>query len=186
MRSLAAERGVGGWGGGGCLPAVLIPIAAGGSGSSSAVSSSLSCLLFSSALSLLPPSSAKSFFWSVSSRTPSSSGPLSSLLLLLLMPMLLLPPSSPPLALLWLLDLSPPVPGIIDLVFLKTSPKRAFSMTKYERFGLVFTKTRVYKFRHRSSLPASPWLQTRPGLPRQSCQPCPADGECSSSCPAHT
>ncbi len=42
-----------------------------------------------------------------------------------------------------------PVPEIIDPVFAKTSPKRSFSMTKYERFGLVFTKTRVYKFGHR-------------------------------------
>ncbi len=41
------------------------------------------------------------------------------------------------------------VPEIIDLVFLKTSPKRAFSMTEYKRIGVVFTKTRVYKFRHR-------------------------------------
>ncbi len=39
-----------------------------------------------------------------------------------------------------------PVPEIIDPVFAKTSPKRSFSMTEYERFGLVFTKTRVYKF----------------------------------------
>jgi hypothetical protein len=41
------------------------------------------------------------------------------------------------------------VPEIIDPVFAKTSPKRSFSMTEYERFGLVFTKTRVYKFGHR-------------------------------------
>ncbi len=40
------------------------------------------------------------------------------------------------------------VPEIIDPVFAKTSPKRSFSMTEYERFGLVFTKTRVYKFGH--------------------------------------
>ncbi len=40
------------------------------------------------------------------------------------------------------------VPEIIDTVFAKTSPKRLFSMTEYERFGLVFTKTRVYKFGH--------------------------------------
>ncbi len=33
------------------------------------------------------------------------------------------------------------VPEFIDPVFAKTSPKRAFSMTKNERFGLVFTKT---------------------------------------------
>ncbi len=37
---------------------------------------------------------------------------------------------------------------IIDPVFAKTSPKSSFSMTEYERFGLVFTKTRVYKFGH--------------------------------------
>jgi hypothetical protein len=37
------------------------------------------------------------------------------------------------------------VPEIIDQVFAKTSQKRLFSMTEYERFGLVFTKTRVYK-----------------------------------------
>ncbi len=43
-----------------------------------------------------------------------------------------------------------PVPEIIDPVFTKTSPKRSFSMTEYERFRLVFTKTRVYKFGHRS------------------------------------
>jgi hypothetical protein len=41
-----------------------------------------------------------------------------------------------------------PVPEIIDPVFAKTSPKRSFSITEYERFGLVFTKTRVYKFGH--------------------------------------
>jgi hypothetical protein len=42
-----------------------------------------------------------------------------------------------------------PVPEIIVTVFAKTSPKRSFSMTEYEPFGLVFTKTRVYKFGHR-------------------------------------
>jgi hypothetical protein len=42
-----------------------------------------------------------------------------------------------------------PVPEIIDTVFAKTSPKRSFSMTEYERFGLVFTETRVYQFGHR-------------------------------------
>ncbi len=42
------------------------------------------------------------------------------------------------------------MPEIIDIVFAKTSPKRSLSMTKYERFGLVFTKTRFYKFRHRN------------------------------------
>jgi hypothetical protein len=40
-----------------------------------------------------------------------------------------------------------PVPEIIDPVFAK-SPKRLYSMTEYERFGLVFMKTRVYKFGH--------------------------------------
>ncbi len=40
------------------------------------------------------------------------------------------------------------VPEIIDTVFAKTSPKRSYSMTEYERFGFVFTKTRVYKFGH--------------------------------------
>jgi hypothetical protein len=43
------------------------------------------------------------------------------------------------------------MPEIIDPVFAKTSPKRSFSLTEYERFGLIFTKTRVYKFGH--------WLQ---------------------------
>jgi hypothetical protein len=33
------------------------------------------------------------------------------------------------------------VPEFIDPVFAKTSPKRAFSMTENERFGLVFLKT---------------------------------------------
>ncbi len=37
---------------------------------------------------------------------------------------------------------------IIDTVFAKTSPNRSFSMIEYERFELVFTKTRVYKFGH--------------------------------------
>ncbi len=41
-----------------------------------------------------------------------------------------------------------PVPEIIDPVFTKTSPKRSFSMSEHERFGLVFTKTRVYKIGH--------------------------------------
>jgi hypothetical protein len=45
-----------------------------------------------------------------------------------------------------------PVPEFIDPVFAKTSPKRSFSMTEYERFGLVFTKTRVYKFGHWAQL----------------------------------
>jgi hypothetical protein len=40
------------------------------------------------------------------------------------------------------------VPEIIDPVFAKTSPKRSFSMTESEHFGLVFTKARVYKFGH--------------------------------------
>jgi hypothetical protein len=43
------------------------------------------------------------------------------------------------------------VPEIIDQLFVKTSPIRSFSMTENERFGLVFTKTRVYKFGHRLS-----------------------------------
>jgi hypothetical protein len=41
-----------------------------------------------------------------------------------------------------------PVPEIKDPVFVKTSPKRSFLMTEKERFGFVFTKTRVYKFGH--------------------------------------
>jgi hypothetical protein len=40
------------------------------------------------------------------------------------------------------------VPEIVVTVFAKTSPKRSFSMTEYERFGFVFTKTLVYKFGH--------------------------------------
>jgi hypothetical protein len=44
------------------------------------------------------------------------------------------------------------VPEIIDTVIAKTSPKRSFSMTEYERFGLVFTKTRVYKFGQHESI----------------------------------
>jgi hypothetical protein len=47
------------------------------------------------------------------------------------------------------------VAEIIDTVFAKTSSKRSFSMAEYERFGLVFTKTRVYKFGHRSVLKKS-------------------------------
>jgi hypothetical protein len=35
-------------------------------------------------------------------------------------------------------------------VFAKRSPKRSFLMTENEGFGLVFTKTRVYKFGHRA------------------------------------
>ncbi len=34
------------------------------------------------------------------------------------------------------------MPKFIDAIFAKTSPKRAFSMTKNERFSLVFMKTR--------------------------------------------
>jgi hypothetical protein len=45
-----------------------------------------------------------------------------------------------------------PVPEIIDPVFAKTNPKRSVSNTEYERFGLVSTKTRVYKFGHRKRL----------------------------------
>ncbi len=33
------------------------------------------------------------------------------------------------------------VPEFINPVFAKTSPKRSFSMTESERFGLVFAKT---------------------------------------------
>ncbi len=43
-----------------------------------------------------------------------------------------------------------PVPEIIDTVFAKTSAKRSFSITEYDRFWLVFTKTRVCKFEHRA------------------------------------
>jgi hypothetical protein len=50
------------------------------------------------------------------------------------------------------------VPEIIDPVFSKTSPKRSFSMTEHTRFGLVFTKTRVYKFGH-WLLPARPEVE---------------------------
>jgi hypothetical protein len=51
-----------------------------------------------------------------------------------------------------------PVSEIIDPVFAKTSPKRSFSITEYERCGLVFMKTRVYKFGHwykRCAMPES-------------------------------
>jgi hypothetical protein len=41
-----------------------------------------------------------------------------------------------------------PVLEIIDTVFAETSLKCSFSMTEYDRFGLVFMKTRVYKFGH--------------------------------------
>jgi hypothetical protein len=53
-----------------------------------------------------------------------------------------------------------PVPEIIDTVFAKTSPKLSFSMTEYERFGLVFTKTRFYKFGHWKILNSDPtaWI----------------------------
>jgi hypothetical protein len=34
-----------------------------------------------------------------------------------------------------------PMPKIIDPVFAKTSPKRSFSMTENERFGLAFANT---------------------------------------------
>jgi hypothetical protein len=34
-----------------------------------------------------------------------------------------------------------PVPEFIDPVLAKTSPKRSFSMTENERFGLAFAKT---------------------------------------------
>jgi hypothetical protein len=55
-----------------------------------------------------------------------------------------------------LLRTSPPVwlagtavPEIIDPVFAKTSQNARFLLSEYERFGLVFTKTQVYKFGHR-------------------------------------
>ncbi len=36
-------------------------------------------------------------------------------------------------------------------------------MTEYERFGLVFTKTRVYKFGHRNRFPAwQPYFMYQP------------------------
>jgi hypothetical protein len=38
-------------------------------------------------------------------------------------------------------SLPDPVPEFIDPVFTKTSPKRSFSVTQNERFGLVFAKT---------------------------------------------
>jgi hypothetical protein len=41
-----------------------------------------------------------------------------------------------------------PLPEIIDPVFAKTSQNARFLLSEYERFGLVFTKTRVYKFGH--------------------------------------
>jgi hypothetical protein len=34
-----------------------------------------------------------------------------------------------------------PVPEFIDPLFAKASPKRSFSMTENDRFGLVFAKT---------------------------------------------
>ncbi len=40
------------------------------------------------------------------------------------------------------------MPEIIDPVFAKTSQNARFLLSEYERFGLVFTKTRVYKFGH--------------------------------------
>jgi hypothetical protein len=36
---------------------------------------------------------------------------------------------------------TPPVPEFIDPVFVKTSPKRSFSITENEHFELVLTKT---------------------------------------------
>jgi hypothetical protein len=44
------------------------------------------------------------------------------------------------------------VPEIIDPVFAKTSQNARFLLSEYERFGLVFTKTRVYKFGHGSGV----------------------------------
>ncbi len=41
-----------------------------------------------------------------------------------------------------------PVPEIIDPVFTKTSQNACFLLSENERFGLVFVKTRVYKFGH--------------------------------------
>jgi hypothetical protein len=41
-----------------------------------------------------------------------------------------------------------PLHEIIDPVFAKTSQNARFLLSEYERFGLVFTKTRVYKFGH--------------------------------------
>ena len=52
---------------------------------------------------------------------------------------------------------------IIDPVFAKTSPQRSFSKTEYERFVLVFTKTRVYKFGHSTEIKKS---KTYSGVPR--------------------
>jgi hypothetical protein len=40
------------------------------------------------------------------------------------------------------------VPGIIHPVFAKTSQNARFLLSENERFGLVFVKTRVYKFGH--------------------------------------
>ncbi len=40
-----------------------------------------------------------------------------------------------------LFHLNQPVPEFIDPVFVKTSPKRSFSVIQNERFGLVFVKT---------------------------------------------
>ncbi len=42
------------------------------------------------------------------------------------------------------------MPEIIDPVFAKTSQNARFLLSENERFGLVFVKTRVYKFGHRS------------------------------------
>ncbi len=54
---------------------------------------------------------------------------------------------------------------IIDIVFTKTSPKRSFSMTEYKRFGLVFTKTRVYKFGHSTAHPTADGMTNRVVVP---------------------
>jgi hypothetical protein len=57
-----------------------------------------------------------------------------------------------------------PLPEIIDPVFVKTRPKRSFSMTEYERFWLVLTNTRVYKFGHLcrwSSLLTGGWEEAK-------------------------
>ncbi len=41
----------------------------------------------------------------------------------------------------WAVEMLRSVAEIKDLVFAKTSPKRSFSMTENERFGLVFGNT---------------------------------------------
>ncbi len=53
------------------------------------------------------------------------------------------------------------MPEIIDPVFVKTSPKRSFTMTEYEHVGLVFTNTRVYKFGQWSLLFGNQYISAR-------------------------